>query len=287
MECHTTLERVARRANEKCTKDSDSNPSVVNSESLVDTAIGVGESATRSRSVVKKTRVHNEQSVNGRTQRRKGEVTNRPKVMVKEKARAKENMQEKGTATWTRLDLRMKKLDSAGWMILVSNVRELNLLVNQENDDFETPRLNRAPYLFCVQKCNSISMDPTELPSSSTRVFSGTQGSEEPAGTHETKPDQSTGEALFAVECRDYRPFVDFGSIVSTCPVDYVTSVPTEKVHYSMNLESVLVNLCNITASSVMFFSPTELAAPCTSILKSLTRNVQFCPCTKAAAMAR
>ena len=27
---------------------------------------------------------------------------------------------------------------------------------------------------------------------------------------------------------------------MSTCPVDYATSVPTEKVHYSMNLESVL-----------------------------------------------
>ena len=32
----------------KCTKDSDFNPSVVNSESLVDTVIGVGESGTRS-----------------------------------------------------------------------------------------------------------------------------------------------------------------------------------------------------------------------------------------------
>ena len=38
MECHTTLERVvAHRAKEKCIKDSDFNPSVVNSESLVDT----------------------------------------------------------------------------------------------------------------------------------------------------------------------------------------------------------------------------------------------------------
>ena len=52
MECHTTLESVvARRAKEKCTKDSDFNRSVVNSESLEDTAIGAGESATRSRSV--------------------------------------------------------------------------------------------------------------------------------------------------------------------------------------------------------------------------------------------
>ena len=66
------------------------------------------------------------------------------------------------------------------------------------------------------------------------------QGSEEPAGTHETKPDQSTGEVLFAVGCRDDRPIVDSGSVVSTCPVAYATSVPTEEVNYSMNLESVL-----------------------------------------------
>ena len=76
------------------------------------------------------------------------------------------------------------------------------------------------------------------------------QGSEEPAGTHETKPDQSTGEVLFAVERRDDRPSVDSGSVVSTCPVVYATSVPTEKVHDSVNLESVLGG----TLSSVMFF---------------------------------
>ena len=52
MECHTTLERVvARGAKVKCTKDSDFNPSVVNSESLVDTSIGVGESGTKKPSV--------------------------------------------------------------------------------------------------------------------------------------------------------------------------------------------------------------------------------------------
>ena len=45
---------------------------------------------------------------------------------------------------------------------------------------------------------------------------------------------------LFAVGCRDDRPNVDSGSVVSTCPVNYATSVSTENVHYSMNLESVL-----------------------------------------------
>ena len=84
--------------------------------------------------------------------------------------------------------------------------------------------------------CNSISTDPTELPSSSKTVC---DGYEVPVGTHE-KFDQSTGEVLFAVGCRDDRPIVDSGSVVSTCPVDYATSVLAEKVQYSMNLESVL-----------------------------------------------
>ena len=102
--------------------------------------------------------------------------------------------------------------------------------------NFETPRLDRAAYVFCVEKFKSSVMDSTKLPSSTTRVF---DGSEEPAGTHENF-DQSTGKVLFAVGCRDDRPLVDSGSVVSTCQVDYSTSVPTEKVHYSMNLESVL-----------------------------------------------
>ena len=52
MEGHTTLERVvAQRAKEQFIKDSDFNPSVVNNESLVDTAIGGGESGTKKPSV--------------------------------------------------------------------------------------------------------------------------------------------------------------------------------------------------------------------------------------------
>ena len=64
-------------------------------------------------------------------------------------------------------------------------------------------------------------------------------GNEEPACTHE-KFDQSAGEVLFAVGCRDDRPIVDSGSVVSTCPMDYAMMVPTDKVQYSKNLESVL-----------------------------------------------
>ena len=48
----------------------------------------------------------------------------------------------------------------------------------QENGDFETSRLDRAAYVFSVQKCKRVVMDSTELPSSSTRVF---DWSEEPA----------------------------------------------------------------------------------------------------------
>ena len=72
---------------------------------------------------------------------------------------------------------------------------------------------------FCVEKCKSVLMDSTELPSSSTRV---SDGSDEPAGTHE-KFELSTGEVLFAVGCRGDRPIADSGSVVSTFPADYAT----------------------------------------------------------------
>ena len=86
------------------------------------------------------------------------------------------------------------------------------------DDDFETPRVDRAADVFCFQKVQE--------------CYDGFDGI--------AKFVSSTGEVLFAVGCRDDRPIVDSGSVVSTCPVDYATSVPTEKVHYSMNLESVL-----------------------------------------------
>ena len=110
------------RTKERCTKDSDSNPSVVNRDVLEDTAIGAGELATKQRSVGlnKSTQraVHHkthckETYVNGQTQRRKGKVT----TNFKEKGKGK--IQEKGTTTRTRLDLRMRKLDKSGWTILV------------------------------------------------------------------------------------------------------------------------------------------------------------------------
>ena len=99
------------------------------------------------------------------------------------------------------------------------------------------------------------------------------------------KFDQSTGEVLFAVGCRDVRPIVDSGSVVSTCPVDCATFVPTEKVHFCMKLESVLgeslQHKCNV---------------PCTNRTGSTmnvsfevtdTKNVHFFLCKRAAATAR
>ena len=86
------------RAEVKCTKDSDSNPSVVSRDVLEDTAIGAGELATKKRSVGSnqstqraihhKTRCK-ETFVNGQTQRRKGKVTTSPKEREREKGKGK------------------------------------------------------------------------------------------------------------------------------------------------------------------------------------------------------
>ena len=110
--------------------------------------------------------------------------------------------------------------------------------VHEHDDGLETPREDRAAYVFCVHSCKNAMGECLDLPSSS--VISGVQASEEPAGTHERKLDRTTGEMLLAVGCRDDRRIVGTGSVVSTCPVDWATSVPTEKVNCSENLESVL-----------------------------------------------
>ena len=55
---------------------------------------------------------------------------------AKVKARARENIQEKGTTTMTRLDLRMK-MDSARWVISVSKRQRVGFVGEvRENDDF-------------------------------------------------------------------------------------------------------------------------------------------------------
>ena len=82
--------------------------------------------------------------------------------------------------------------------------------------------MDRAAYVSGFQKCKSVMMDSNGIAkfADESFFFSGMQESEEPAVMRNLISPQ---EVLFALGCRDY-----------------ATSVPTEKVHYSMNLESVL-----------------------------------------------
>ena len=93
--------------------------------------------------------------------------------------------------------------------------------VHEHEDGFETPREDRTAYVFCVHSCKNAMGECLDVPSS--LGTSGVQASEEPAGTHELKPDGTAGEMLLAVGCRDDLSTADSGSVVSTCPVDYAT----------------------------------------------------------------
>ena len=53
----------------------------------------------------------------------------------------------------------------------------------------------------CVHSCKHTMGECFDVPSSSG--ISGVRVIEEPAGTHERKPDRTTGEMLLAVGCRD------------------------------------------------------------------------------------
>ena len=94
--------------------------------------------------------------------------------------------------------------------------------------------MGRTAYVFCVQRCNSISMIRRNC-RVRRRVC---DGYEEPAGTHE-KFDQSTGGYFSPLDVEMVGQSLAPGGVVSTCPVEYATSVPTEKVQYSMNFECV------------------------------------------------
>ena len=85
--------------------------------------------------------------------------------------------------------------------------------VHEHDDGFETPREDRAAYVFCVHRCENAMDRCLDMPSSSG--ISGMQASEESPSTHVLNPDRTTGEMLLAVGCRDDRPIVDSGSV---CP---------------------------------------------------------------------
>ena len=145
------------------------------------TVIGAGELATRRRSVGlnkstqrtihRRTRCK-DTFVTGRTQRSKGKVTTSPKVKVKVNARAREKHsgqenrnqdqagspdEETGQRALGDFGVKRQRIEFVGDA--------------QENDGLETPRADRAAYVFFVQKCKSVMMDSTEYPSSSTRFF--------------------------------------------------------------------------------------------------------------------
>ena len=161
MECHTTLERVvARRAKEKCTKDSDFNPSVVNRKfgGYCNWCWRIGHKEAQcwfKQEYMKSNPSQDplQRDVNGQIRQRKGKVTASPRA--KAKARARENIQEKGTTTRTRLDLRMK-MDSARWVIFVKNVRELNM--SKRMMILRLPDWIEQLMCFAFKKCKSVVM---------------------------------------------------------------------------------------------------------------------------------
>ena len=126
--------------------------------------------------------------MNGQTRQRKGKVT--AKGRGKGKGKGKKKHPGKGNHNQDQAGFPNEDGQRTMGDFGINRQRVEFVGDVQENDDFESARLDRAAYVFCVQKCNSITMDPTELQSSSKRV---SEESEEPAGTHE-KFDQSTGE---------------------------------------------------------------------------------------------
>ena len=128
VECHTTFERVvARKEKEKGIKDSDFNPSAVNSERLVDTVIGVGESGTKPSVGLKQEYMRSTppQDPLQRDTREwsntseEGQSHSQPKGNGKDKGKGKKTSRKREPQTRTRLDLLSKKLDSARRVILV------------------------------------------------------------------------------------------------------------------------------------------------------------------------
>ena len=204
---------------------------------MEDTAIGAGESATRSRSVGFKQEYTKNNPPQDPLQRdirewsnsaEKGRNHNQPKGKGKGKDKGKGKGKRKHPGKGNRNqdqagspdeETGQRRLDDFG----VKRQRVEFVGDVQENDDFFLRQPEWIEQHMCVlrskvQECHDRFDGNCQV--RRREFFSGTQGSEEPAGTHETKLDQSTGEVLVAVGCRDDRPIVDSESVVSTCPVD-------------------------------------------------------------------
>ena len=155
------------------TKDSDFNPSVVNSESLVGIAIGVGGSGTKKPSVGFKQEYMKSNPSQDPLQRdirewsnmsEKGQGHNQPKGKGKGKGKGKRKHPGKGNHNKDQAGSPNEDGQRTLGDFCIKRQRVEFVGGGQENDDFECPRLDRAAYVFCVKKCNSVSMDPTELP---------------------------------------------------------------------------------------------------------------------------
>ena len=115
----------------------------------------------------------------------------------------------------------MKKLDSERWVILALNVRDLNL-----------SGMSKRMMILSVSDWIEQLMC---LAFKSARVLRWIRRSAKFV-------DESFVQVCMGVRSQRalMKNSISQRKFVSTCPVDYATSVPTEKVHYGMNLESVL-----------------------------------------------
>ena len=162
--------------------------------------------------------------MNGQTRHRKGKVTASPRAKAKVKARARENNQEKGTTTRTRLDLQMK-MDSARWVILVSCVKELNLSVmSKRMVILRVPDWIEQLISFTFKSATVLRWIGRNCQVRRREFLIGVRSQRALV-----KNSICEWERCFSpLEVEMIDQFVDSGSVVSTCPVDYATSVPTK-----------------------------------------------------------
>ena len=163
--------------------------------------------------------------MNGLTRQRKGKVITSPRAKAKVKARARKKHLGKGDHNQDQTG--SPNADGQRTLGDFGIKRQRVEFVGdvQENDDFESHRLDRAAYVFWFKSATVLQWIRRNC---RVRRRESVMGMRSQRALME-KLDQSTGEVLLAVGCRDDRPIVDSGSVVSTCPVDYATSVPTER----------------------------------------------------------
>ena len=109
------------------------------------------------------------------------------------------------------------KMDSARWVILVSNVKVSNLPVVSKRMMILRVTVWIEQLMCFVFKSATVLQWIRRNCQVRRREF--LMGLRSQRALME-KFDQSTGEVLVAIGCRDDRPIVGSGSVVSTCPVD-------------------------------------------------------------------